>query len=162
MRRKAQIWTLDFSISILIFISAMIAVLFAWNYVSSGYQENQELREMQLKVLTISDSLIRTPGLPDDWDSDSVEVIGLAGEENVLDPLKVREFVNMSDANYSRVKALLDISLYDFYFEVEDLNGTVHENTTFPMSPSTTLVVPTERYSLYNDRIVKVRFVLWE
>jgi hypothetical protein len=162
MKRKAQIWTLDFAMSVLIFASALLSVMFAWNYVSSSAQANEEMKSMQLKVLTISDSLIRTPGSPPDWDSSGVEAFGLASSENVLDPAKVTEFIAMSEANYSMVRALLGITAYEFYFEVRDINGTVLGNTTAPVSPLATLAVPTERYCLWNDRIVKVKFVLWD
>jgi hypothetical protein len=56
----------------------------------------------------------------------------------------------------------MDIGFYDFYLEVVDLNGTVFENTTTPVDQSSLTVVPVERYVIYNGRVAKVRFVIWD
>ena len=157
--RKAQLWSLDMAFSLLIFFSAMLAAVFAWNYISLDTAQSQQLREMQLKALSLSDSLIRTPGIPGDWNMTTVSVIGLASNDNVLDEGKVNEFVNMS---HTLARTLLDIRPYDFYFEVRDINGTVYKNSTIPISAGSSVVVPANRYALYAGRIVNVMFVLWE
>lgn len=161
MGKKAQLWSLDFAMSMLIFMSALFAMIFAWNYISANSTETQEMKELQYKALTISDSLIRTPGIPLDWDEGTVEVLGLAEDENVLNVTKVRYFVNMIDTDYDRAKGLMDIGFYDFSFNVTDLNGTVYESTASQVSNTSVMVIPIERYTLYNDRIVKVMFVIW-
>jgi uncharacterized membrane protein len=160
--KKAQVWSLDLTFSLIIFMTALFAVVFAWNYISATTLETEEMQKLQLKALTLSDSMIRTPGIPLNWNESTVEVIGLAQEENVLNITKVQCFVNMSVTDYDRLKGLLDIGFYDLYLEVVDLNGTVYKNTTTPIDPASPLVVPIERYAMYNDRIVKVKFVIWD
>lgn len=162
MDKKAQVWSLDFALSLMIFMSALFATVFAWNYISANTAGTQTMHELQAKALALSDSLIRTPGLPQDWNESTAQVIGLAEDENVLNIAKVRSFVNMSDDDYDRLKGLMDIGFYDFYLEVVDLNGTVFENTTTPVDQSSLTVVPVERYVIYNGRVAKVRFVIWD
>jgi hypothetical protein len=159
---KAQVWSLDFALSLMIFMTALFAVIFAWNYISANTMETQKTHELQLKALSLSDSLIRTAGIPPDWDNSTVQVVGLAAAENVLNETKAEYFVNMSDTNYDRLKGLLDIGFYDFYLEVVDLNGTVYKNTTTPIDSNSSVVIPIERYAIYEGRIVKVKFVIWD
>lgn len=146
------------ALSLIIFFSAMISAVFAWNYISTDAVQTQEMKEMQLSVLTLSDSILRTPGVPADWNESTVKVIGLVNDENILADSKVRSFTNMS---YSTARSLLGVYPYDFYFEIKDVNGTVYGNTTFPVSSDASIVVPAERYAMYNGRIVKVKFVMW-
>lgn len=161
MRRQAQVWSLDFAMSMLIFLTAFFSLIFAWNYMSTDVIQTQQMREMQLKGLTISDSLIRTPGIPFEWNGTTVQVLGLALDENVLNATKVKYFVDMSDTDYDRLRGLMDIGQYDFYLEVLDLNGTVYGNTTTPIDAESPTIVPIERYAMYNDRIVKLKLVIW-
>ena len=162
MGRKAQVWSMDFALSLTIFMSALLTVAFAWNYISANSIGTQQMQELQLKALTLSDSLIRTPGIPVDWNETNVQVLGLASEENVLNVTKVRFLVNMSKNDYNRMLGLMDIGFYDFYFEVEDLNGSMFENTTTPVDQNSPIIVPIERYTIYNGRIAKARFVIWD
>jgi len=155
---KAQIWSLDFALSLLIFMSALFAMALAWNFISASTLQNQELKELHMKAMTLSDALIRTSGIPQDWNATNVQIIGLAQDENVLNATKVDYFTTM---DYDRARALMDIGQYNFYFEVLDLNNTVQKNTTVPISDESVVVVPVERYAIYNDIIVKVKFVIW-
>ena len=152
---KAQVWSLDFALSLIIFMTSLFAVI------SVNAMENQEIKDLQMKVLALSDSLIRTRGIPADWNESGVKVIGLAEDENVLNVTKVVLFINMSVNDNDRLRGLMDIGLYDFYFEVKDINGTVYANTTTPISMTSSIVVPIERYAMYDERIVKVRFIIW-
>ena len=156
--RKGQLWTLDMVLSLMIFFSALLSIIMAWNFISADIFEGQEMTEMQLKTMTISDSLIRTPGVPENWTNDTVSVIGLAYSDNELNTQKVEEFVNMS---YSRSRALLSVMPYHFYFEVKDINGTVYTNTSNPMNSDASVIIPAIRYASFNDRIVKVTFAMW-
>jgi len=157
MPRKAQIWSMDFMSSLIIFFMALIAIMFAWNYIAYQSVASHELKQLQMKVFTISDSLMRSPGLPGNWDQTNVRVIGLADEEGVINPTKAQFLVAM---DYNVTKALLGIGLYDYYFEIADLNGTVYLNTTKPIVNST-FVVPMERYVIYGGRISKLKFFVW-
>jgi len=161
MSRKAQLWSLDFVVSLMIFLSAVVAVLFSWNYISANAAETQALKELQLKVMTLSDSLIRTQGLPVNWGNATVEVFGLAETENVLNATKLAILVNMSTYEYDRARAILDLGAYDFYLEAKDLNGTVFGNTSKPLASNAGVVIPIERFAMYGGRIARVKLIIW-
>lgn len=154
---KGQVWSLDLAVSMIIFIGALASVVFAWNFMSTGTIESQEMKSLQLKSLGISDSLMRTPGIPEDWNKSNVVVIGLV-TDGLLDRHKVEQLISM---DHNKTLQLLDLGGYDFYFEISDINGTVYNNTLPVISPDAKIIVPSERYATYNGRAAKVKFVIW-
>ncbi len=163
---RAQIWSIDFAVSILIFMSVIILVFFTWSYTSTQSSEQVEINNMQTSALLISDSLIRVEGLPRDWNATNVKVIGIASRnENVLNKTKVDRFLNLS---YSKARGLLGIGAYEFYFELSYMNHTIMKNQdgnnitkgNYPDS-SASIIVPAERYVLYNGKIARLKFWLW-
>lgn len=162
---RAQIWSLDFAASMVIFALMMGIVIFSWNYAIQNSTDQVNLNVLENDVMMISDTLIRVPGLPEDWDASSVRVIGLANEENVLNKTKVIQFIGM---DYNQTKSLLGIANHEFYFEIRHLNNSVMEISgtnatkgTNPIDQDTTVVVPVERYVMINGDIAKMEFYLW-
>ncbi len=152
---RGQIWSLDFSVSIVIFLIVLIPFMLIWGYMYAENEEKRMFDDMETRAMSISDSLVRLGGVPDDWNATSVEVIGLASEENVLDPGKVSSFDSM---NYSHVREVMT-KRYDYYLRISDINGSVYlEKGSLP---SDTTIVPVERYANYNDRIVRLQLYLW-
>ncbi len=156
--KKGQMWTFDMALSLLIFFSALLTLLFAWGYINQGIGETTEIKSAQLMALTVSDSMIRTGGLPDGWNATSVRVIGLAYSQGILDPGRVGEFISL---DHEKARILMGILPYDFYFEMRDINGTLYANTTVPVATNASYVIPVERYATYGGRIVKARFVFF-
>jgi hypothetical protein len=152
---KAQTWSIDFIVSIIIFFLVLSLIFFFWNYKSSQNIEQSILTEIETSALEFSDSLVRTKGLPEDWNSTSVIKLGLASEENILDQTKVQAFNN--SLSYSQVKDIF--KSYDFYIKITDLNGTVYAEKGNVLVNKTS--VPVERYSILNKKIVKMLFVLY-
>ena len=162
---KGQIWSADFLLSAVIFFVALAILVFTWNSTTDQIGDQTALADIENTGLFISDSLIRTPGLPADWNSTNVQVIGLVSGENVLDSTKLNQFINLS---YSDTKELLGTGGNEFYFSLSHLNGTLVRNEygqnitagTYPFQ-NATLVIPVERYVLYNREIKKLSFALW-
>ncbi len=152
---KGQIWSLDFISSLTIFLLVLSSLFMAWNFLSVQAQEQNALERIELLGLEVSDSILRTPGIPENWNSSNVEVIGLAYSDNIIDPDKLS---NLNSTPYDQTRILMTMG-YDFYLKIEDLNGTVYLEKGSINQDRT--VVPVERYANYNDRIVKLRLVLW-
>ncbi|NIO23056.1 MAG: hypothetical protein GTN38_03465 [Candidatus Aenigmarchaeota archaeon] len=155
--KKGQVWSLDFVTSLVIFTLVLIPLLFVWNYVNIQNMEQRTFDEIETLALSISDSLIRTKGVPENWNSSNVNVIGLAEGENVLSIPKVSEFLYMGNNEYDLTKNIL-VGRYDFFFSITDLNGTVYG--TAGSKPADRTIVPVERYCLYNNRVVKIELAL--
>jgi len=161
---KAQIWSTDFVMSAVIFLLALGLILFAWNYTSTSISQRNELGSAENIAMMVSDALIRTPGIPENWNSSTVISPGLASRENVLDSTKVDAFINMS---YEYTKTLLGLERYHFCFRLLDPNGSLMQNEhgqnlTIGQHPENSqLVIPVQRYVLYNGKPAKMDFILW-
>jgi hypothetical protein len=157
---KGQIWSIDFAASIVIFISVIVVMMFVWTYTSSQVAEQKSGDDIQSLAISVSDSLVRTPGFPPDWNNETVSVIGLADEENILNETKVEYFLYMGKNDYDRVRSLLGIS-YNFHFNLTHLNNTmINETGIEPLNAD--IIVPIERYCVYLGKPVKVRFIIWK
>jgi len=160
---KAQLWSLDFTGSILIFVISVVIMFFAFNLSVSQIAEQTELTNIEDAALEVTDALIRTGGLPADWNIGNVEVIGLAERENVINKSKIFNFISL---NYNTSKTLLGIANYDYYFEIIHLNNSViridgtnltgGENYT-----SAKTLIPVERYILFETQPAKLKFILF-
>ncbi|MEM2955004.1 MAG: hypothetical protein QW625_03600 [Candidatus Nanoarchaeia archaeon] len=154
---KGQVWSLDFITSLIIFLFAFLVVFFIFSYLNAQSAQQAFFNDIESLSLSISDILVRTKGIPEDWNETNVIAIGLASEENALNETKISYFFSMANSDYERTKAILTGG-YDFYFSLTDINGTSYgsigskENVSF--------VVPIERYCLYKNRVVKLEFAI--
>jgi hypothetical protein len=161
---RAQVWSMDFIGSVVIFFISVAVLMTLWNFsvYNSSYQES--VNSMGSLSLRISDSLVRTPGLPEGWNASSVQAIGLASDENVLDSTKVDQLTSM---DYATARRLLGTGAYEFYLDIRGLDGAFALNSSgqevrvgiWPSSASN--VVSSERYVLYRDVPARLRLVLW-
>jgi hypothetical protein len=154
---KAQVWSLDLVISIVVFLSVFLPLLFAWNHVNTQQQQQRLLDDAERTALSVSDALIRTMGMPENWNPGNVNVIGLASEENVLDATKVSYLLDMGGGDYNRTRTILTGG-YDFFLNITDINGTSHG--IIGSKPQDRMVIPVERYCIYNERITKLEFAI--
>ncbi len=161
---KAQVWSFDMAISILIFFSAMTALMFTWNYITAQNLEQFEISNAESQALRISDSLVRTQGIPVNWESGNPSVLGLASSENILDDAKIEALLAM---DYNSVKSLLGIEGYQLYLALIYANSTIAKTANgtqaeFGMQHvNEKIIVPVDRYCLYNGDIVTLRLILW-
>lgn len=162
--KKAQVWSMDFAASFVIFATAIAVLLFAWVYITSQSGHQAVFMEMENAAMSAADSLMRQPGVPESWNSSTVTTIGLASRENVLNETKVGYFLGMEN---DTIKSLLGVENYDLYFEVRYSNGTLAQladgtqiaKGNYPDDAA--IVVPSERYVIYRERTAKMKFVLW-
>lgn len=156
-KRKAQVWSLDFIVSLVLFMSVLGPLFFVWSYVNTQSQQQILFERTENLALSISDSLVRSMGLPEGWNETSVSVIGLASDDNILNSTKVSYFFSMGASDYNRTKAILTGG-YDFFLNLTDINGTVQG--TIGSKDASRTFVPIERYCIYNERVTKLEFAL--
>jgi hypothetical protein len=152
---KAQIWSFDFAVSFVVFFMVLIPMLFLWNYVNTQQLNQRIVDDVEIKALAASDALVRTAGIPQDWNGTTVRSLGLADEENVLNSTKVGYLLSM---DYATLKGMLTGG-YDFNLTFSDLNGTAYGG--IGTSPANRTSVPVVRYAKYNERIVSVVLMLY-
>ncbi|MCJ7478573.1 MAG: hypothetical protein MUP63_00145 [Candidatus Nanohaloarchaeota archaeon QJJ-7] len=171
--RKGQMFTVDMIASVLIFILIVNLSMMTWNIAQRNSVMFNEERSLRDRAAQISDILIRTPGHPEDWNADNVEIIGLTAPDHVLSREKLEEFDSLS---YSEQSKLLRIRQNDFQLEISKEGQLVNVssdggNLTLsfgqPPSESSGTVVVDERRVLVNESEKRgyspaiLRTVLW-
>lgn len=144
------------AIAILFFIIVLSASL--WNRSVNSMRLKEERNEMENLVLLISDQLIKGLGIPSDWNKTNVVAIGLAKEDNILDPVKVSNFINLGT---NKTKNILGIGNYNFIFRLRDINENILvEYGTPPINSNEVIIV--RRVVLYQGRPTIMDFGLWK
>ncbi|MBN2102195.1 MAG: hypothetical protein JW716_04980 [Candidatus Aenigmarchaeota archaeon] len=145
---------MDFTASIVILLIIIVPALLLWYNASSESTEQRNIFRAERQVLTVTDMMMATPGVPSSWNNTTVISVGFATEKNILEDQKLSEF-NRTD--YQKLKTIFG---YDFYFELKDINGTVYYTKgQQPSFQNTTM--PVERRGIYNDRIVILDLTVW-
>lgn len=119
---KAQSWSIDLALSVLIFISLISIFLFNFNNFTNDAANQRSLSSMQDQSLEVTETLIRTKGFPNDWNITTVKSVGLANRQNVLNNSKIEEFLAV-DYNLSRSR--MGIWNYEYFTIMEHLNKSI-------------------------------------
>ena len=179
--KKGQVFTWDLAISISIFLIVIAMLFYMWDTTISKVTETREIYEMESIATEAAEQLIRTPGVPHDWeDTDKYEVInissiGLANvEPRVLNDEKILRFVDLANSDYDTMRALLGIREYDFYFNMtyfnETINETINETQLFingkeiaagTLPSNASFTISARRTAILNDKILKLYFSVW-
>ncbi len=156
--KKSQIAVTDLFIALFIATILIIIVIFTWNRYSIILNEESDYRELQIIAFQTADLLVKSEGDPQNWENNplNVDVIGLATKDRNLSAEKVNSFINLS---YNFTLKSLGLELYDFYFQLKDINGTkLAEHGKTPKN----FVVNVQRLVLYENEKAIVEFALWK
>jgi len=146
---KAQIASLDVFIALSIVTLVLVTFFSVFNYTYEKNIMDLEYKEMAEQALAISDTLIKTPGTPYNWDITNVQVFGLAEEDRIISRQKAESFCSIPDSESARV---LGVS-YLFYFSVGNIScGRV---------PTGNKIAVIERNVFFEGQDSKLNFVLW-
>jgi len=115
MRKKTQIWYLDFIIGISIFT---LMLIMAFRYTSLKLSDNEaEQGRVWSDAQRLAESLL-SEGVPKNWTAEEVISIGILSETSVVDTIKVERLKNFTLENYDRTRFVLGLrSDYIIYFE---------------------------------------------
>ena len=140
---------------------------------------NGRFSDFEDSASDIAEKLVRTQGIPNNWNENNVASIGLADEPRVLNMGKISMFVDLmneskpssnpkcaGDSNYNCSKSLLGVGKYEFYITIENLDGTnISINNTpvkagrYPVDETDKLTIT--RPSIVNNTIVQMKLTLW-
>ncbi len=150
----------DLFVAISIFIILVTITTLTWDLYKIRLDNRLSYDDMVLKSFQISDTLVKSFGSPDNWETNpqQVQTIGLIETEKVLSKAKVDAFVQQ--LNYSFIKDLFNINLYDFYFTLNAPNGTVL--VTKGLSPQGKYNVNLARVIVYQNQPTTMEFSLWK
>jgi|YelNatPaOPRAMG01_1025707.scaffolds.fasta_scaffold51214_2 hypothetical protein len=133
---KAQVFTFDIFTSLIFFVSVFTIWLLITNQLVEQASYSYEINMLDKKLQRASDLLIRSKGLPEDWNGLNVKAFGLADEEYIVSYDKV---LNFFDMDIERIKNLLGFGGYNLYIKVTNISGQDFpdgplEKGTFPSS----------------------------
>jgi hypothetical protein len=106
--KKAQVWTTDFALSMLIFVVAL--VLFGRAVMNLSTVTGEKIDNLVSDGRLITDSLT-SQGYPSNWTAADVKKIGLINEGKTIDMNKLNMMANMS---YDQTKKLFGLK-YDYF-----------------------------------------------
>lgn len=107
MKKKSQIFSIDLMAAILIFIFVInFAYVLHSDYMNEA-SEKQSNNIIKIRGLQISDLLIKSKGVPVDWNTTDVQQIGLVYDDFIFNPRKLSDFYDMMEGNYDTTKNLI-------------------------------------------------------
>jgi len=118
MNRRAQIWTLDLFIALIIFLGGII--FFFQFVVSTPVSQTDSLDTLQLNADLLSNYIL-SQGQPHNWTAQTVTRVGLLqGDQRINETL----LVQAAGINYTVLKTLLGVNR-DFFVYFEDEDGKI-------------------------------------
>ena len=162
---RGQTSGVDLAIALLLIIAIMLAIMETWNVAAIQLGRFVELRDINSKLLDISELLVKTPGDPPDWflmddvGPHTVNSIGFASKENVLDAARLGK---AQDLDYETLRALLGLGREDIYIGViglEPADKPVHYMIGHETEGSKVI---SSRYALLNNTLVELRISLYK
>lgn len=137
MRKTGQISLYDVMAALFVFILVFVTMRGIWigNVISA--EDTQGNSEIRLKAAQAVNSIIKIRGFPKDWDSENVQLIGLAKRANVLSEEKLAEFAAME---YGQARDLLLLGNYDFNLSIEAFDQANNLSIGMPLDGNSTIV----------------------
>ena len=123
-QKKSQLWISDYTLSLLLFV---IAILIAVKIVVNSFNTNTAFAELRSDASKISEILV-SEGYPPGWNDTGVIRPGLLTGKR-LNEAKVINAMNMSNNNYSGFRPKLQ-TRYDFMVVFEHPDGNIIEFNT--------------------------------
>lgn len=141
---KAQAVVTDLFIAFFLFIAILSATIYTWNLYITRLNENRENSEMLIKAFQATEGLIKTEGIPGNWNLNNVNLSGL-GANRILSTEKINLFMNLPE---DKIKNIFRIQLYNFNFTLKDKNGNILKNRG---SLTGQKFINVKRYVLYQN-----------
>jgi hypothetical protein len=156
-KSKAQAISSDFMLAMILVMIIISTAAASWDRAIYLIGEKNGRIESRRLGMAVCDLLVRSPGVPSDWNSTNVYTLGLVDRQNVLNKNKINEFTSLPK---SKIQELLGIRGFDFSLRVRAVNGTV----LFDYGNNPTLlqdIIVIRRIAAYEDIPVHVEFGLW-
>jgi hypothetical protein len=162
--KKAQVWTIDFVIGLLIFLVLLFtAIALIRDYVN----EKDTYSDVKKEAQHVS-SILVSEGLPSDWTNDTVTLPGITNN-NRVNLTKLTEYDNLS---YAHSKILLQTKgefIFYFYNGSSIINQTkcfrgynLTSGCIFSAPANAKNLATMERFVILNSKIVKLVVVSWD
>ncbi len=160
---KAQVWSLDIIIAMIVFVAALI--LFYQQSINLLDERVQQREDILLDAQIISSYLVSS-GYPQNWTVSNVTIIGLTDGKMRLQESKVLQFQSLITTNYSVSKKLLSTN-HHYLITFEDKNNnSVSVSGITQLGNNYTAAKPQQlikvvRFVNYNSSIIRMGVTVW-
>jgi hypothetical protein len=146
---KAELFSTDFMVSILIFLSALVMITFFYQNMHSDMAESQARNDMYSKAISLASMLATTSGYPTYWNNSSVKNIGIydGGKFNLT------KFDEMKKVDVQLARIMFGTSYYNFYISMKNETGGVMGNYSYGnpiVNPEQVIVIKRLGVTVFN------------
>jgi hypothetical protein len=122
---------------------------------------------METSAYLASESLLATPGEPENWEvlshiDENVSAIGLVNGRNELDNMKLDKLIAENATAYETVKSRLGMQKYEFGIRITDIGGN---SIYYEFGRFSTGVLNNslsfDRFAILNESVVIVHMEAW-
>jgi hypothetical protein len=118
---KAELFSSDFIISIMIFLSVLIIVGAYYDNFQTDIYEYSVRSDIHSKLMNIADILGASSGEPQFWNSSNVKVVGLYDDGQ----FNLTKFSELKKIDYDTAKILIGTGAYELYLVLKNETGNV-------------------------------------
>jgi hypothetical protein len=114
---RGMVFTMDLMVSVFFFMVILLSMLWVWGESHRHMNEFREASGKSRRIGEVATILVKSPGNPRNWETqlmlspDTVSAMGLAGEPNVLDPVKLDQ---MNSMDYEMLREVLGLGTENF------------------------------------------------
>lgn len=157
---KGQIISIDLLIGIVIFLIVVIFSVSYWQTSLFNVRESLDRIDVQRLATQISDNLVKSPGIPDNWETSptNARAIGLANHSHILETRKV---ANLTALNYSTLLTRFGLEGANFFFQLTDQAKNNITSAGLLLTSNATQAAVVERNVIYNQRPAYLTFIVW-
>lgn len=119
---KGQVFSSDMMASVFLFLIVASIVLFAWNSIIDNSVNDMQRKDMEITATRILDILVKTPGVPLDWELNDASVIGLANFDRTIDTAKLSALINM---DYNKTRNIFGTP-YNYFFKLGNVTKGIN------------------------------------
>ncbi|MGC8812374.1 MAG: hypothetical protein ACP5O8_02195 [Candidatus Aenigmatarchaeota archaeon] len=121
MLKKAQVFTFDVFLSLMFFVSVFAIWLLITNQLVEQASYAYEINMLDKKLQRASDLLIRSRGVPEDWNGLNVKAFGLVNDTEYV--VSFDKILNFFDLTEEKIRSVLGLGGYNIYFKVTNITG---------------------------------------
>jgi hypothetical protein len=157
--RKAQAWGFDLIAGLMIFVLGVVLFYFYAVNNSSGNEQKSLFMKEEAKLVA---EILLTGGSPVNWNVTNVERIGFY-DNGKINQTKLNNFYNLTNADYSRARALFNINddFYVFFSSNVSVGGQVVSFIGDNQTQNAKNVVKVTRAVVYDNRVVGMEVNVW-
>ena len=113
----------DFFLASVVFMIVLAYSVYTYYYYLGEFGATEARKEAEISSLALTDMMLKSPGNPVEWQDapNGTKAIGLAYEENVIDPEKLQALEVM---DYNRSRELMGLGT-EYYMRVRRVDGTI-------------------------------------